>query len=138
MAHARQLNVSERVADLATAEPYERALLTLRGYTTALLDTGYPRDELYRDFARVRGVLERREAPEEAEDTVLDVMDFLTGFSSSFIKLKKSFSVYRDHYWPPKASLRSGAGSRRSASARRSSRSTTAAAWSSTLPPAAT
>lgn len=87
MAQARQLDVSERVADLATAEPYERALLTLRGYAAALLDTGYPRDKLYADFERARGVLERRDAPEEAEDTVLDVMDFLTGFSSSFMKL---------------------------------------------------
>ncbi|MBA4115969.1 MAG: hypothetical protein H0X71_05930 [Rubrobacter sp.] len=87
MEQARQLDVAERVADLATAEPYERALLTLRGYAAALLDTGYPRDELYRDFERARGVLEKRGAPEEAEDTVLDVMDFLTGFSSSHMKL---------------------------------------------------
>jgi hypothetical protein len=50
------------------------------------LDTGYPRDELYRDFERARGVLERREAS-GAEDTVMDVMDFLAGFSSSHMKL---------------------------------------------------
>ncbi len=87
MEQAKQLDVSERVADLATAESYERALLTLRGYAAALLDTGYPRDELYRDFERARGVLKKRGAPEEAEDTVLDVMDFLTGFSSSHMKL---------------------------------------------------
>lgn len=37
-----------------TAEPYERALLTiLRGYAAKLfLDTGYPRDAPYEDLAR--------------------------------------------------------------------------------------
>lgn len=83
----RREDVAERVADLATAEPHERALPALRGYAAALLDFGYPRDELYRDFERARGVLEGRGAAEEAEETVLDVMDFLTGFSSSFMKL---------------------------------------------------
>ncbi len=83
----RREDVAGRVADLATAEPYERALPTLRGYAAALLDIGYPRDELYRDFERARGELEGRGAAEEAEDTVLDVMNFLTGFSSGFMKL---------------------------------------------------
>jgi hypothetical protein len=81
-----KIDVAERIADLALAEPYERALSTIRGYAAGLLDTGYPRDELYRDFERARGVLERRGA-EEAEDTVMDVMDFLAGFSSSHMKL---------------------------------------------------
>jgi hypothetical protein len=84
-----KIDVAERIADLALAESYERALLTLRGYAAALLDTGYPRDELYRDFERARGVLQGRGASgaEEAEDTVLDAMDFLAGFSSNFMKL---------------------------------------------------
>jgi hypothetical protein len=83
------LDVAERIADLALAEPYERALSTIRGYAAGLLDTGYPRDKLYRDFERARGVLERRGASgsEEGEDTVMDVMDFLAGFSSSHMKL---------------------------------------------------
>lgn len=84
---ARKPDIAERVADLALAEPYERALLTIRGYAAGLLDTGYPREALYEDFERARGVLRRRAAPEEAEDTVLDVMDFLTGFCSSHMKL---------------------------------------------------
>lgn len=87
MEHARQLDVAERIADLALAEPYPRALLTIRGYATGLLDTGYPREALYEDFERARGVLESRGAPEEAEDAVLDVMDFLAGFSSPHMKL---------------------------------------------------
>lgn len=84
---ARQPDIAERVADLAMAEPYERALLTIRGYAAGLLDTGYPRDALYGDFERARSVLRRRGAPEEAEDTVLDVMDFLAGFCSNHMKL---------------------------------------------------
>lgn len=82
-----KIDIAERIADLALAEPYERALLTIRGYAAALLDTGYPRDTLYEDFERARSVLSGRGAPEEAEDTVLDVMDFLVGFSSSHMKL---------------------------------------------------
>ena len=80
-----KIDIAERIAD--RAEPYERALLTIRGYAAALLDTGYPRDTLYEDFGRARSVLSRRGAPEEAEDTVLDVMDFLVGLSSSHMKL---------------------------------------------------
>jgi hypothetical protein len=82
-----KIDVAERVADLALAEPYERALLTIRGYAAGLLDTGYPREVLYEDFERARHVLTRRGAPEDAEDVVLDVMDFLVGFSSSHMKL---------------------------------------------------
>ena len=82
-----KIDVAERIVDLALAEPYERALLTIRGYAAALLDTGYPRDTLYEDFERARSVLSRRGAPEEAEDTVLDVMNFLVGFSSTHMKL---------------------------------------------------
>ena len=87
MEQARQLDVAERVVELALAEPYERALLTVRGYAAALLDTGYPRDELRRDFVRARDILEARGAPEEAEDVPADVADFLDGFCSSFMKL---------------------------------------------------
>ena len=84
---AQQPDVAERVADLALAKPYARALLTIRGYAVGLLDAGYTREALYEDFERARSVLKRRGAPEEAEETVLDVMDFLVGFSSNFMKL---------------------------------------------------
>lgn len=87
MEQAKQPDVAERVADLALAESYTRALLTVRRYAAGLLDSGYPREALYEDFERARSVLERRGAPEEAEDVVLDVMDFLAGFSSSHMKL---------------------------------------------------
>lgn len=64
----RREDVAGRVADLGTAEPYERALPTLRGYAAALLDTGHPRDELYRDFERARGAL-GGEAPRRRQRT---------------------------------------------------------------------
>jgi hypothetical protein len=51
------------------------------------LDAGYTREAPYEDFERAGSVLKRRGAPEEAEQTILDVMDFLVGFSSSFMKL---------------------------------------------------
>lgn len=84
---AREPDIAQRIAELAVAEPYDRALLTIRGYAAGLLDTGYPREALYEEFERARGVLENRGAPEEAEDSVLDVMDFLTGFCSNHMKL---------------------------------------------------
>lgn len=87
MEQERQPDVAERIADLAVAEPYARALPTIRGYAAALLDTGYPREALYEEFERARGTLEKRGATEEAEDAVLDVMDFLVGFSSNHMKL---------------------------------------------------
>lgn len=87
MEQPKQPDVAERIADLATAEPYERALLTIRGYAAGLLDTGYPRDALYEDLARARDVLRQRGAPEDAEDTVVDVADFLVGWCASFMKL---------------------------------------------------
>ena len=78
---------AERIAVLALAEPYERALLTVQGYAAGLLNTGYPRETLYEDFERARGVPEGRNASEETEDVVLDVMDFLVGWCSPRLKL---------------------------------------------------
>ncbi|CAN5810195.1 hypothetical protein BH23ACT11_BH23ACT11_01400 [soil metagenome] len=82
-----QPDTAERVVDLAMAEPYERALLTLRGYAAALLDPGYPTNGLYEELVRARDELERREAPEGAEDVVLDVSDFLVGYCAPHMKL---------------------------------------------------
>ena len=87
MEQARQPDVAERIAELAVAEPYERALLTVWGYAADLLDTGYPRDALQADLVRARDLLEARGAPEEAEDVPVDVADFLVGWCASFMKL---------------------------------------------------
>ena len=80
-------DVAERIANLALSEPYERALLTIRGYAAALLDTGYPRDVLYEELARARDSLEERGASEEVQDAVMDVADFLVGFCAPHMKL---------------------------------------------------
>lgn len=82
-----KIDVAERVFDLAVAEPYERALLTVRGYAAGLLDSGYPRDELYGDLARARDLLEMRGARGDAEDVPVDVADFLAGFCAPHMKL---------------------------------------------------
>lgn len=82
-----QVDIAERIVEQARQQPYENALLTIRGYARGLLDTGYPKDTLTADFERARTILQDSDAPEEAEDTVLDVMDFLAGFSSSHMKL---------------------------------------------------
>ncbi|MGH3144265.1 MAG: hypothetical protein ACRDTR_00510 [Rubrobacter sp.] len=87
MEHVRQPDVAERVAGIAQTEPYAQAVPTIRGYAAALLDTGYPREELYEDFERARTMLEGRGAPDGAEDAVLDVMDFLVGWCSPGAKL---------------------------------------------------
>ncbi len=88
--HQEQVDIPARIAELAQQEPYEQALLTIRGYARGLLDTGYPRDTLTTDFERARTILQSRDVPEEgeeAEEAVLDVMDFLSGFSSPHMKL---------------------------------------------------
>jgi hypothetical protein len=82
-------DVAERVADLALAERENpsRAVRTIRDYARGMLDSGYPRGALLEDFERARVVLEGRGAGEDAEDPILDVMDFLTGFCSAGARL---------------------------------------------------
>lgn len=87
MEQARQPDVSERIAGFAMADPYELSMPSIRGYAAGLLDTGYPREALYEDLVRARDLLSERGAPDEAEDAVVDVSDFLAGWSSSFMKL---------------------------------------------------
>lgn len=87
MEHAGRLDVAKRVADLLLAEPYARALLTIRGYTAGFLDIASPREALYEDFERARGVLGGQGAPEEAEDAVVDVKDFAVGSCAPHTKL---------------------------------------------------
>ncbi|MBA2345914.1 MAG: hypothetical protein H0V83_12625 [Rubrobacter sp.] len=85
----RREDVAERVADMALAdtESPARALTTIRQYTADRLAEGYPREELYAELDRARDLLEERGAPDEAEDPILDVMDFLVGFCSPGAKL---------------------------------------------------
>ena len=85
-------DVAEEISHLALEDalegrPYRDALATIRQYATKLLDEGYPREELYAELNRARDLLERRGAPEEAEDPILDVMDFLVGWCSPGARL---------------------------------------------------
>lgn len=91
MAQARQHeDVAERIVSLALAEPGvnpTRTMLAIREYARELLDGGYPREELYEDFERSVEMVRRRSSDEEAEDPILDVMDFLVGWCSPGAKL---------------------------------------------------
>lgn len=103
MEQARQhQDVSERVASLALeatlasrsatpsgaeGEPQTRTMLVIRAYARELLDGGYPRDELYADFERAVETVRQRSSDDEAEDPILDVMDFLVGWCSPGAKL---------------------------------------------------
>ncbi|MGH3085923.1 MAG: hypothetical protein ACRDSJ_01230 [Rubrobacteraceae bacterium] len=81
-------DVAEEVARLALAEQeYRPALEAIRRYAAGLLAEGYPREELYAELDRARGVLGGRGAPDEAEEPILDVMDFLVGWCSPGAKL---------------------------------------------------
>jgi len=80
-------DVAEEVVRLVLSEPYREALTAIRQYAADRLAEGYPREELYAELDRARALLEARGAPDEAEDPILDVMDFLVGFCSPGAKL---------------------------------------------------
>ncbi|CAN5906114.1 hypothetical protein BH23ACT11_BH23ACT11_00190 [soil metagenome] len=85
-------DVAEEIYHLALehareGRPYRDALATIRQYVAKLLDEGCSREELYAELNRARDLLEARNAPEEAEDPVLDVMDFLVGWCSPGARL---------------------------------------------------
>lgn len=80
-------DVAEEVARLASAQPYRQALAKVRSYAADLLAEGHPREELYAELDRARDLLEERGAPEEAEDPILDIMDFLVGHCSPDARL---------------------------------------------------
>jgi hypothetical protein len=90
MQQPKHHDVAERVADLALTDPGvdpTRTMLTIREYARELLDGGYPRDHLYSDFERAVEMVRERSASDEAEDPILDVMDFLVGWCSPGAKL---------------------------------------------------
>lgn len=85
--HQRSHDVADEIARLASTEPYRRALAKIRDYAADILAEGYPREELYAELDRARGLLEKRGYPDEAEDPILDVMDFLVGYCSPDARL---------------------------------------------------
>lgn len=85
-------DVAEEISHLAleharNGRPYRDALATIRQYSVNLLAEDYPREELYAELNRARDLLETQGAPEEAEDPILDVMDFLVGWCSPGARL---------------------------------------------------
>jgi hypothetical protein len=78
--------VREQLLQLVYTVPSARLVFTLRDFAHEVLVQGYPREQLLDDFEAVRSEL--REDDEEArEDAVMDVMDFLYGWSSRHSKL---------------------------------------------------
>jgi len=79
-------DVRQRLFELAETIPPARLMFPLRDFARQVLAEGYPPEQLLADFEYVRSEL--RESGEEArEDAVMDVMDFLYGWSSSHMKL---------------------------------------------------
>jgi hypothetical protein len=76
-----RLNKSLQAA-LETSEP----VINFRLSVLKLLDENYERSEIY-DVLQVLALSLRKKNKEEQEDIVLDVMDFLVGWSSPHMKL---------------------------------------------------
>ena len=79
-------DVREQLMELAWNIPPERLMFTLRDFARDVLHGGYPREQLIEDFEYVRAEL-REHDDEAAEDAVMEVMDFLYGWSASHMKL---------------------------------------------------
>jgi hypothetical protein len=83
-------HVAEEVAHLALAVPsegYELVVAEIRRYAARLLDGGHPREELLGEFERARQLLDHHGAPEDAQDPILDVMDYLVGWCAEGARL---------------------------------------------------
>lgn len=82
-----QHDIAEEITRLASSGSYRHALAEMRSYASGLLAEGHSREELYAEMEFARNLLEERGAPEESEDSVLDVMDFLVGHCSPEARL---------------------------------------------------
>ena len=86
MEYVRHQNVEQRLYELINTTPPARLMFPLRDFAREVVAEGYPREQLIEDFNHVRAEL-RQEGREEQEDAVMEVMDFLYGWSSSHMKL---------------------------------------------------
>jgi hypothetical protein len=73
-------------ADLRAALFEEQPSIALREAAKGVLRSGVSREELLGDFERLRSEL-RDQHREPDEETVLEVMDYVAGFSSSRMRL---------------------------------------------------
>jgi hypothetical protein len=79
-------DVRERLFKLVDTTRPARLLIPLRDFARDVLAEGYPREQLLEDFEYIRAELRERD-DEAREDAVMEVMDFLYGWSSSHMKL---------------------------------------------------
>ena len=86
MERIQHQDVEQRIFELVDTKPPEGLVFPLRDLAHEALVQGYSRDQLIEDFERVRSEL-RNEGRDEQEDAVMDVMDFLYGWSASHMKL---------------------------------------------------
>jgi hypothetical protein len=79
-------DIEQRILELANTRPPATLPFVLRDLAHEALVEGYPREQLIEDFEHARSRL-REEERDEQEDAVMDVMDFLHGWSANHMKL---------------------------------------------------
>ncbi len=86
MERIQHQDVEQRILELVDSKPPAGLIFPLRDLAHEALSEGYSREQLIEDFEHVRSEL-REEGSEQQEDAVMDVMDFLYGWSASHMKL---------------------------------------------------
>ena len=79
-------DVEQQLLELIAETPPLLLMFPLRKVAGDALAQGYDRNALIEDFENVRARLDER-GEEEQEDAVMEVMDFLYGWSSPHMKL---------------------------------------------------
>lgn len=81
-------DIRDRFLELARqhagSDFFEEALRELAG---ELLRSGVPRDAVYQELEALRPLLAQEWGMEDAEDQVLDVMDYVAGWCSPHMKI---------------------------------------------------
>ncbi len=86
MEYTTHHDVEQRISELVSEKPPAALVFPLRDVARDALAQGYGKERLIEDFESVRARLDE-EGQEEHEDAVMEVMDFLHGWSSSHMKL---------------------------------------------------
>jgi hypothetical protein len=79
-------DVRQQLFELVDTTPPARLMFPLRDFARRVLDQEYPREQLLADLEYIREELRERD-DEAREDAVMEVMDFLYGWSSSHMKI---------------------------------------------------
>ena len=86
MEHIQHQDIEKRIVELADTMPPAALMFPLRDLAHEALSEGYSREELIEDFEHVRLEL-HEEGRDSQEDAVMDVLDFLYGWSANHMKL---------------------------------------------------